>query len=163
LNWALYLIFNRDITNQSLYAQIVFYGGLTVITLPTPFMVGLDMPRKSPVLFQVWFCIAVWYCAFVEVIQMKQCHFFTNNHCFGKAFLANSYYATGLPALMMFTVSKRLYNFIAQITLFVLLLVLIVPDQSIYGRNVIIFAVFSVFIQGLNYANEKIQAQSSTR
>ncbi|KAJ7476231.1 hypothetical protein FB451DRAFT_1033745 [Mycena latifolia] len=151
LNWVLYLILNNDSTSKSLYGQ---WGGFSLFTFPTPFMVALDMPRRSPIIFQTWFCIAVWYCAFAEVIQMKQCHFFTNRHCFGKDFLAMSYYATGFPALMMFIVTKRLYNFIAQVIFFILLVALILPVQGIYARNVVSFAVFSIFIQGLHYSIE---------
>ncbi|KAJ7094271.1 hypothetical protein C8R44DRAFT_645383 [Mycena epipterygia] len=151
LNWVLYLILNNDSTKHSLYAK---WGGFTLFTIPTPFMIALDMPRRSPILFQTWFCIAVWYCAFSEVIQMRQCNFFTHKHCFGKDFLAMNYYATGFPTLMMFIISKRLYNFIAQVIFFVLLVVLIIPVQGIYARNVVSFAIFSLFIQGLHYSNE---------
>ncbi|KAJ7738372.1 hypothetical protein B0H16DRAFT_1891390 [Mycena metata] len=154
LNWVLYLILNNESTKNSLYGKIVFWGGLTLFTLPTPVMVALDMPRRSAVLFQTWFCIAVWYCAFAEIVQMRQCHFFTDNHCSGKTFLAISYYLTGLPGLMMFVISKRLYNFIAQIVSFILLAVLILPVQGVYARNVVSFAVFSIFIQGLQYSSE---------
>ncbi|KAJ7679109.1 hypothetical protein DFH06DRAFT_505302 [Mycena polygramma] len=156
LNWLLYLILNNDSTRQSLYGKIVFWGGFTAITFPTPFMVALDMPRKFPVTFQIWFCVAVWYCAFAELIQIKQCNFFipSEKHCFGKDFLAMLYYATGFPALMMFVISKRLYNCIAQVAFFILLMVLVIPDQGIFARNVVSFAVFSIFIQGLHYTME---------
>ncbi|KAJ7602458.1 hypothetical protein DFH06DRAFT_360709 [Mycena polygramma] len=156
VNWVLYLILNNDSTKRSLFGMVVFWGGFTAVTFPTPFMVALDMPRKFPVIFQIWFCVAVWYCAFAEVIQIKQCEFFipSKSHCFGKDFLAMSYYATGYPALMMFVISKRLYNCIAQVAFFILLMVLVIPDQGIFARNVVSFAVFSIFIQGLHYMME---------
>ncbi|KAJ7098566.1 hypothetical protein B0H15DRAFT_878328 [Mycena belliarum] len=154
LNWVLYLILQNDSTKRSLYGQIAFWGGFSLFTFPTPFMIALDMPRRSPILFQIWFCIAVWYCAFSEIIQMRHCHYFTDNQCFGKTFLANSYYYTGFPALMMLIVSKRLYNFIAQVVFFILLVVLILPLQGIYARNVVSFTIFSIFIQGLCYSIE---------
>ncbi|KAJ7620831.1 hypothetical protein DFH06DRAFT_62275 [Mycena polygramma] len=156
LNWVLYLSLNNDSTRRSLYGQIVFWGGFTVVTLPTPFMIALDMPRKYPVSFQIWFCVAVWYCAFAEVIQMKQCGFFipAQNHCHNKPFLVTMYYATGFPALMMFIVSKRLYNAIAQVALFILLMVLVIPISPVFARNVVSFLVFSMFMQGLNYKME---------
>ncbi|KAF8141078.1 hypothetical protein K438DRAFT_1922614 [Mycena galopus ATCC 62051] len=156
LNWVLYLVLNNDSTKHSLYAKIVFRVGLSLVTAPTPFMIALDMPRRFPVTFQIWFCVAVWYCAFTEVIQTRQCHFFTpaEKKCFGKDFLAMYYYATGLPALMMFVISKRLYNFVAQIIFFILLMVLVIPVQGIFARNVVTFVIFSVFIQGLHYMME---------
>ncbi|KAJ7725283.1 hypothetical protein DFH07DRAFT_758711 [Mycena maculata] len=151
LNWVLYLILNNDSTKHTLFAK---WGGLTFFTLPTPFMVALDLPRRSPVFFQIWFCIAVWYCAFTELIQMRLCHFFTDENCFGKDFLEMSYYSTGLPALMMFIISKRIYNFIAQLIFFVVVVVLILPIQAIFSRNVVTFVIFSLFIQGIHYSTE---------
>ncbi|KAJ7285299.1 hypothetical protein C8J57DRAFT_1671864, partial [Mycena rebaudengoi] len=153
LNWVLYLILNNDTTMKSRLAQ---WGGLSLFTVPTPIMVALDMPRRSPICFQIWFCIAVWYCAFAEVLQMYLCHFFIplHNTCNGKDFLAMSYYSTGFPALMMFVISKRLYNAVAQFIFFILLATLIIPVQPIYSRNVVSFVVFSIFIQGLHYSIE---------
>ncbi|KAJ7028442.1 hypothetical protein C8F04DRAFT_1398958 [Mycena alexandri] len=161
LNWGLYLAFNNESTKKSLYGQarLVFWGGFSLFTLPTPFMVALDMPRRSEIVFQIWFCVAVWYCGIAEVIQMRECQYFTQNHCFDKSFLATSYYITALPTLMMFVVSKRLYNFIAQIVCFVLLVVLILPVQGLYARNVVNFAVFSIFMQGLQYTSENNRRQ----
>lgn len=62
-----------------------------------------------------------------------------------------SYYSTGLPAIMMFIISKRLYNAIAQIIFFILLMALVIPDQDIYARNVISFVIFSIFLQALHF------------
>jgi hypothetical protein len=101
-----------------------------------------DRPdRRHPVLFQIWFTIAVWYCGLTELIQMRQCNFFhhESNTCHGKDFLAMLYYNTALPALGLFVISKRLYNFILQLIVFVLLLALVIPVQTIFARNVISF------------------------
>ncbi|KAJ7765299.1 hypothetical protein B0H16DRAFT_1883289 [Mycena metata] len=156
LNWVLYLALNNDSNKTSAFGRFVYWVGFTVVTFPVPFMVALDMPRKYPVSFQVFFCLSVWYCAFTELIQMRVCNFFdhADNTCSGKDFLAAMYYSTAYPALMMFIVSKRLYNFIAQVIFFVLLVVLIIPVQGIYARNVVSFAVFSLFVQGLHYTLE---------
>ncbi|KAJ7649885.1 hypothetical protein FB45DRAFT_730336 [Roridomyces roridus] len=155
LNWVLYLILNNDSTHQSTYAKAVFWGGLSLVTAPTPIMIAFDWPRRHPVAFQIWFCVAVWYCAYTEVIQMHLCGFFlTTKHCFKKDFLFMNYYATAMPALMMFIVSKRLYNFIAQLGFFILLMTLIIPVQGIYARNVVSFVIFSFFIQWLHYSIE---------
>ncbi|KDQ58477.1 hypothetical protein JAAARDRAFT_57408 [Jaapia argillacea MUCL 33604] len=151
LNWVLYLIMDRSVTH---YEKITYYGGLTFFTLPIPFMVAANFPRKYGIFFQIWFCIAVWYCGITEVIQMKQCGFYTDDKCGGKDFLAMLYYNTALPAMMMFIVSRRFYNFIAQLVVLILFLVLVVPIQALFVRNVISFIIFSIFIQGLNYARE---------
>ncbi|KAJ7158462.1 hypothetical protein C8R46DRAFT_1354446 [Mycena filopes] len=156
LNWVLYLILNNESNGASTYGRFVFWVGFSIVTVPIPFMIALDMPRKYPVTFQIIFCISVWYCAFAELIQIRVCHFFIPGmkNCARKDFLAAMYYATGFPALMMLIVSKRLYNFIAQLIYFILLVVLIIPVQGIYARNVVSFAVFSIFIQGLDYTME---------
>ncbi|EIN11110.1 hypothetical protein PUNSTDRAFT_119885 [Punctularia strigosozonata HHB-11173 SS5] len=153
LNWILYLILNHSVTP---YEKYTYYGGLTFFTLPVPFMVIFNMPRRHPIIFQIWFTIAVWYCGLTELIQIHQCDFFDhpNNTCHGKDFLAMMYYNTALPALGLFVISKRLYNFIIQAVVFILLLVLVIPVQSIFSRNVISFAIFSVFMQGLHYTRE---------
>lgn len=49
------------------------------------------------------------------------------------------YYATALPALMMFIITKRLYNFIFQVVYFALVLGLILPVRSIFVRNTVNF------------------------
>ncbi|KAJ7024754.1 hypothetical protein C8F04DRAFT_1130467 [Mycena alexandri] len=157
LNWVLYLILNNESNKASAYGRYIYWVGFSIVTVPVPFMIALDMPRKYPITFQILFCISVWYCAFAELIQMRVCHFFIpalKYQCARKDFLAAMYYATAYPALMMFIVSKRLYNFIAQLIYFILLIVLIIPVQGIYARNVVSFAVFSIFIQGLHYTME---------
>lgn len=49
-------------------------------------MIGFDLPRKAPMFFQIWFCVAVWYCGVAELVGMKLCNFFipAQNTCFGK-------------------------------------------------------------------------------
>jgi hypothetical protein len=42
LNWALYLGLNRSV---STYEKGVFYGGLSLVTLPVPFMIVKNWPR----------------------------------------------------------------------------------------------------------------------
>ncbi len=75
---------------------------------------------------------------------------------------------------MMFVISKRLYNCIAQTIFFILVLVLVIPVQSIYARNVVSFVrvptsfsyavlmqeqvIFSIFIQGMNYMTENVSS-----
>ncbi|KAF7308311.1 Histidine kinase domain-containing protein [Mycena chlorophos] len=156
LNWALYLALNSRSNDSSTYAEMIYWVGFTIVTLPTPFMVALDMPRRQSVIFQIFFCVASWYCAFTELIQTRQCDFFipSKKHCAGKDFLATLFYATALPTLMMFIGSKRLYNAIAQVAYFVLLVALVIPVQGIYARNVVSFVVYSIFIQALHYMME---------
>ncbi|KDQ58727.1 hypothetical protein JAAARDRAFT_206584 [Jaapia argillacea MUCL 33604] len=151
LNWVLFVTLFRP---ESRYEQIAYYGGLAFFTLPIPFMVAADLPNKYGPLFQIWFCIAVWYSGITEVIEMRQCDFFTDNHCHGKEFLAMMYYITALPAMMMFVVSRRFYNLIAQVITLVLLVALVLPNQGVFVRNILSFIVFSIFVQGLHYARE---------
>ncbi|KDQ54456.1 hypothetical protein JAAARDRAFT_696446 [Jaapia argillacea MUCL 33604] len=151
LNWVMYLVLNHSVTR---YEDIAFYGGLSFFTLPCPIMVAANISRKYPVFFQIWFCIATWYCGILEIIQIKQCGFYTHNECHGKDFLAMLYYNTALPTMMLFIVTRRIYNAVAQLSVFVLLLALVIPNQKIFARNVVSFAIFSIFIQGLHYSRE---------
>ncbi|KAH7870098.1 uncharacterized protein C8R40DRAFT_666463 [Lentinula edodes] len=155
LNWVLYLILNLESTSKTLYGQILYYGGLTFVTVPVPFMVATDMPFRHRIIFQVWVTFAVWYCGLSETVEMRVCHFFVRpNTCFRKDFLANMYYTTALPSIMMIVMTDRLYNAIVQVIQLVLLLAFIIPVQGIYARNVVSFVIFSIFSQGLHYNRE---------
>ncbi|KAK7472046.1 hypothetical protein VKT23_000157 [Stygiomarasmius scandens] len=154
INWILYLALNLQSTKFSIYAQACYYGGLTFLTFPLPFFIATDIPVRYPVFFQLWFACAVWFCGITEIIQTKRCHFFTNNNCHGKDFLAMLYYITAQPALMMFVLSRRIYTLVMQVAVFVIMLVLIIPVQGIFARNVVSFVVFSAFLQGLHYNRE---------
>ncbi|KAJ4471450.1 hypothetical protein J3R30DRAFT_3299322 [Lentinula aciculospora] len=152
LNWILYLILNLESTSKTLYGQ---YGGLTIVTIPVPFMVASDMPFRHRILFQVWVTLAVWYCGLSETVEMRVCHFFVRpNTCFRKDFLAEMYYTTALPNIMMIVMTDRLYNAIVQVVQLILLLVFIIPVQGIYARNVVSFVIFSILSQGLHYNRE---------
>ncbi|KAJ4464902.1 hypothetical protein C8J55DRAFT_493715 [Lentinula edodes] len=142
-------------TSKTLYGQILYYGGLTLVTVPVPFMVATDMPFRHRIIFQVWVTFAVWYCGLSETVEMRVCHFFVKpNTCFRKDFLANMYYTTALPSIMMIVMTDRLYNAIVQVIQLVLLLAFIIPVQGIYARNVVSFVIFSIFSQGLHYNRE---------
>ncbi|TRM65619.1 histidine kinase [Schizophyllum amplum] len=143
INWALYLWLNHS------------YGFFTLFTLPVPVMVAMNLNNKSHVLFQTWFAIATWYCALTEVIQVKECAFYTHNMCHGKDFLAMYYYGTGFPVIALFICARRSYAAVFQFVFFILQITLIIPNQGIYARNVIGFALFSMFVQWLSYRMEK--------
>ncbi|KAL1733917.1 histidine kinase [Schizophyllum commune] len=135
INWALYLWLNHSVT---LYEYITFYGVFTLFTLPVPVMVAINLNNKAPFIFQTWFCIATWYCALTEVIQIKECGFYTpEKNCHGKDFLAMYYYATGFPVIALFICARRSYMAFFQVVFFILLNTMIIPDQTIYARNVV--------------------------
>ncbi|VDB95608.1 unnamed protein product [Peniophora sp. CBMAI 1063] len=152
LNMILYLVLIRP---HSLYGFIVYYGGLVAVTVAIPFMVAFDYPVKRPWLFQCCFIVAVWYCAFADVIEIKQCGFYADHpRCHGKDFLEMSYYGTGLPTIALFIASRRLFNAVAQFLYFCLAVGLVIPDHGAYTRNVVNFAIFSIFVQGIHYSLE---------
>ncbi|TFL07617.1 hypothetical protein BDV98DRAFT_497658 [Pterulicium gracile] len=149
VNWVLYLILNKSETR---YEQ---YGGLSAVTVPIPFIIAYDLRNKSPITFQVLFTVAAWYCGVTEVIQMRECHFFKGAEtCHDKDFLAMLYYVTAVPALYMIIMTKRIYNGIAQLLVFLLLMTLLIPDQGRFSRNVISFVCFSAFMQYLSWSLE---------
>ncbi|KAF5371180.1 hypothetical protein D9758_004219 [Tetrapyrgos nigripes] len=160
VNWVLYLGLNNDSTRFSVYAQVVFYGGLTLLTFPLPFLIAANIPARYPVSFQIWFTIAVWFCGITEIIQTDVCDFFVpeTRHCHGKNFLAMVFYITAQPALMMFILSQRIYNFIMAIVVFGLLVGIIipVPGQEIFARVVVSYVLFHMFLQGLHFNREKV-------
>ncbi|KAH8813816.1 hypothetical protein DL96DRAFT_1472390 [Flagelloscypha sp. PMI_526] len=158
LNWMLYLILNKS---NTAYRRYAYGGGLTIFTIPVFFMVIFDMPahasQRVRTFFQIWLCIATWYCGVLELIETHVCEFFVHGACNGKDFLAMMYYITAVPALMMFVCSKRIYNLVAQLVTLVLLCVLILPIQDVFSRNVVSYIVFSMFIQWLHYKREEAE------
>ncbi|KAI5475883.1 hypothetical protein MNV49_000765 [Pseudohyphozyma bogoriensis] len=156
LNWILYLILNHSVT---LYEKITYYGALSFFTLPLPIFIIIDLPQKHPVFFQIWLSTATWLCGITEAIQTKKCGFFNkeSNTCHGKDFLAQFFYTTGVPTLILFAHGGRLYHAIWATINLVLLLALIIPVQSIYARNVVSFFLYTIFIQGFHYSREKVE------
>jgi hypothetical protein len=43
LNWVLYLILNHS---DTLYEKYIYYGGLSMFTLPIPFLIAFNVPRR---------------------------------------------------------------------------------------------------------------------
>ncbi|KZO96568.1 hypothetical protein CALVIDRAFT_549576 [Calocera viscosa TUFC12733] len=153
LNWILYLILNRNVGSQP-YENITYFGPFTLFTVPIPFLIAFDAPRKWPTPFQIWFACATWYCGMTEVIQMKQCGFYGVNECNNKDFLAMLSYNMGIPALALFICATRLWTAVAQVISFILMCSLILPDQGIFSRNVVTFGIFCIFVQYLSYSME---------
>ncbi|KAG7091392.1 hypothetical protein E1B28_010430 [Marasmius oreades] len=153
LNWVLYLALNKESTERTVYAQCFYYGGLTLLTVPLPFLIAADVPLRYPVQFQVWFTFAVWWCGVTELIQMKLCDFFGGapNTCFRKDFLAMMYYITAVPAMMMFVIPHRLPSFIMMVAVLILISTCIMPEEGLFARNLISYILFSTFLQVLHY------------
>ncbi|EJU04543.1 hypothetical protein DACRYDRAFT_113942 [Dacryopinax primogenitus] len=159
LNWVLYLILNRNVGSQP-FEDITYYGPFTLFTIPIPVLIAFDAPRKWPIPFQIWFSCAIWYCGMTELIQMKQCGFYGDNQCNNKDFLAMLSYNMGFPAVALFICASRFFTAIFQCISFILMCSLILPDQGIFSRNVVTYALFCIFVQYLSYNFEMRNRQT---
>ncbi|KAM0752870.1 hypothetical protein T439DRAFT_323479 [Meredithblackwellia eburnea MCA 4105] len=156
INWILYLILNHSAT---LYEKIVYYGPLSAFTFPLPFLIYFNIPERCPNCFNILLSLATWYCCVTEIIQTKECKFFSPDKvaCAGKDFLALIYYGTGFPALVLFAHGSRLYHAIGATVCTVLIGSLIIPVQGIFSRNLVSFMLFNIFIQAFHWTREKTE------
>ncbi|KAG8876393.1 hypothetical protein FRB98_007321, partial [Tulasnella sp. 332] len=162
LNWVLYLIQNHSV---SLYEKVAYYGFGTLITLPAPFFVGFNSPRRRPILFQLWLMCSSWFWGWSEVIQMKVCHFYptqdTHQNCGRKDFLFMMCYAVVVPTMALFALNqKRIFTTIGAIIHFILLMGLIIPDQTVFVRNVISFILMMTVFITVHYLQEKVSRRN---
>jgi hypothetical protein len=68
--------------------------------MPLPVLVMFDVPSKVPFLWQPWLAAATWSAAYVEIIDMHGCGFFTDhNQCGSRTFLSSFALAFGQPIL----------------------------------------------------------------
>ncbi|KAG9023299.1 hypothetical protein FRB95_013270 [Tulasnella sp. JGI-2019a] len=162
LNWVLYLIQNHS---SSVYEKVAYYGVGTLVTLPAPFFVGFNFPRKRPKLFHTWLMLASWFWGWSEVIQMKVCNFYptqyTHQNCGRKDFLFMMTYAVVVPTMVLFAFNQcRLYTTIGATIQFILLAALIIPDQTVFVRNVISFVLMMFVFIVVHYLQEKIMRRN---
>ena len=89
LNWVLYLLLNRP---HRMYDYMAYYVVLSVLTVPLPFSIALDWPRKAPHTFQIFLMASAFWCGWSEIIEIRECMFFRDGYgnaafCASKDFL----------------------------------------------------------------------------
>ncbi|KAH8828096.1 hypothetical protein DL96DRAFT_1601700 [Flagelloscypha sp. PMI_526] len=158
VNWILFTcLYPLD----SISEKVLYYGVLAVLSVTSNIMVMFDVPVHPSfmirIFFQVWFCMLSWFWGISMVVDSYKCGFFVSDaedRCGGKNFLAMIFYLTALPAVSMLSISRRLYNVIAQVLSVVLMSILIVPHSKYFFRNVIVIGFFYLFVQWLSYQME---------
>ncbi|KAH8928958.1 hypothetical protein BT69DRAFT_1256863 [Atractiella rhizophila] len=155
VNWILYLILNHS---HTLYEKIAYYGIGTALTVPLPFLIAANGPRKHPMKFQVLVMFSSWFWGVSEVIEIYECHFFPNHKaCHGKDFLFMMTYSIALPTLALFSFNQKRFFYLFGATVqFLLICILILPRQKIFTRNGVSFVLFVFFFSVLHYLQEQV-------
>lgn len=89
INWA--LIIGLGVRPFALSDKIFYYGVLSPLVFPLPFVVIYDVPRHRPVLYQIYIATAAWALAFYTTAYMFACDFYGtrtgSNHCGARDFI----------------------------------------------------------------------------
>lgn len=101
----------------------------------------LDLPSKVPVLWQPWLVAATWSAAYVEIIDLHGCGFFTNhNRCGSRTFLSSFSLAFGKPILASVVLQQsRLFSLIGAGIWMILAGVLLLHESqtpSLFFRDI---------------------------
>lgn len=66
LNWILYVALTPK---PNLYDRILYYGVAPVLTVPTPFLVAFNVPRRCNIVWQLWVMCNVFFWCLSQVIN----------------------------------------------------------------------------------------------
>lgn len=114
LNWILYLSINLPLNTfdmHSTYSTVTYYGLAPAFTVPLVFLVAWDIPVTYYWPFQIYFACSLWLWGIGEIVQARQCGFFsTESHaganCDNKDFLALMFYSSALPLMGLYGASE---------------------------------------------------------
>lgn len=66
LNWVLYVALTPK---PNLYDRILYYGVAPILTIPTPFLVAFNIPRRCNFVWQIWIMANVYFWCLSQVIN----------------------------------------------------------------------------------------------
>lgn len=89
LNWILVLALT---VQHSVVEKVLYWGAVTLFTVPMPVLVAFDLPRKRPYLYSFWGAAACGCLGVCGVITMRLCRFLDGGQCNGNQYLLVSYY-----------------------------------------------------------------------
>ncbi|KIJ55470.1 hypothetical protein M422DRAFT_240090 [Sphaerobolus stellatus SS14] len=141
--------------------QVFYWGVAPVLTLPLPFLIAWDIPRRHGVFYQIYLACSTWswpiyqcffliFCGFYQAAGQKS--FFS---CDGRDFSGLLYYASALPAIALFGLGlQRFASLAPTITMLIIMSVGIVPFRHTWGRSVVNVFVSQMFYLWLHYLRE---------
>ncbi|WWD17522.1 hypothetical protein CI109_101963 [Kwoniella shandongensis] len=162
INWVLTVgLLPTPFTVFNWVAYLSVAGAVTIPILP---MVIFDFPRRHPDLWQPFIFAACWVFAYILIVEMHVCGFFTdNNTCGTRNFLNLLGFAFGQPVLGLLTLREsRLYAVFGASTWLILVGVLVVTEKhspALFFRNLVFFALFHAFLIGASFLKERSDRQ----
>lgn len=89
INWG--LIIGLGVRPFSVSDRIFYYGILSPLVFPLPFVVIYDIPRYKPILYQTFIATMAWALAFYNTVYMYACDFYATrtgtNNCGARDFI----------------------------------------------------------------------------
>ncbi|TDL26135.1 hypothetical protein BD410DRAFT_784176 [Rickenella mellea] len=156
LNWVLGCILLQ--TPFPLPDKIFYFGVALILSVPMPFMVIFDFPRRYPIAYQIFLAMSTWCWLFYQVLFINLCGFYSHEGiipCYGKDFIGLFYYATAMQTIALF--GLRLHRFPAMLATVVMLMLmfgLIVPHHLMWIRQALNFLAFHAFLLHIHYMRE---------
>ncbi|OCF57149.1 two-component system sensor protein [Kwoniella mangroviensis CBS 10435] len=151
-------------TPMSTYNYVAYIAVAGLLTLPIPVLVIFDFPRRHPTIWQPWIFGACWVFAYILIIEMRLCGFFSNhNTCGTRNFLNLLGFAFGQPTLGLLTLRENRITAICGASIWLILVGVLVMEQNnspkLFFRNIVFFALFHAFLICASFLKERGERQ----
>ncbi|KIR40777.1 two-component system sensor protein [Cryptococcus deuterogattii 99/473] len=151
-------------TPFSNFNWIAYFGIGGVFTLPVLPLIVLDWPRRHPRIWQPIIFCACWVFAYILIVEMHLCGFFTdNNQCGSRNFLNLLGFAFGQPTLGLLTMKEDRGMAVAGASIWIILTGALTMTQKnspkLFYRNIVFFALFHAFLIGSSFLKERSDRQ----
>ncbi|WVQ82274.1 hypothetical protein IAT38_004402 [Cryptococcus sp. DSM 104549] len=151
-------------TPFSRFNWIAYLGVAGAVTIPILPLVAFDYPRRHPRIWQPIIFAACWVFAYILLVEMRTCGFFSdNNQCGSRNFMNLLGFAFGQPVLGLLTLKEsRLCAVVGASTWLILTGVLVMTQKnspSLFFRNIVFFALFHAFLIGASFLKERSDRQ----
>ncbi|AFR92243.1 two-component system sensor molecule [Cryptococcus neoformans C23] len=167
---ALFFIINYALTVGLLptpftnFDWIAYLGIGGLFTLPVLPLIILDWPRRHPRIWQPIIFCACWVFAYILIVEMHLCGFFTNNNqCGSRNFLNLLGFAFGQPTLGLLTMKEDRGMAVAGASIWIILTGALTMTQAnsptLFYRNIVFFALFHAFLIGASFLKERSDRQ----
>ncbi|WVO16425.1 hypothetical protein L204_104101 [Cryptococcus depauperatus] len=148
----------------SRFNWITYLGVAGLFTIPIPFLVVLDYPRRHPIVWQPIIFGACWVFAFVLLAEISLCDFFTDHStCGTRNFMNLLGFALGQPTLGLLTLRENRFSAICGASIWLILTGVLVMAETnspkLFFRNMVFFALFHAFLIGASFLKERSDRQ----
>nr|XP_018263320.1 two-component system sensor protein [Kwoniella dejecticola CBS 10117]OBR85478.1 two-component system sensor protein [Kwoniella dejecticola CBS 10117] len=149
---------------MSTYNYVAYIGVAGVLTIPVPVFVIFDFPRRHPRIWQPWIFGACWVFAYILIIEMHLCGFFSDhNTCGSRNFLNLLGFAFGQPVLGLLTLREQRVTAIFGASIWLILIGELVMTEKnspkLFFRNIVFFALFHAFLICASFLKERGERQ----